>query len=178
MFRGTIRRMSEFLIAFDDHDPSTFDYRGPGESLPLEVVDQRPVAAGTVMVEEDGREIPVRLLIDTGSGRYLNLIIKSRRRLKPPPEQTLGASVGVVGNTLVTMSPVWRLRLGSSVVENVEAAWTEPFQVPAVRNIPNLNGIVGNQLLRRFRIFFDYRGGRLILETLSGSPYAVHGFSD
>jgi hypothetical protein len=47
-----------------------------------------------------------------------------------------------------------------------------------VRNIPNLNGIVGNQLLRRFRIFFDYRGGRLILETLSGSPYAVHGFSD
>jgi hypothetical protein len=160
------------------HDPNTFDYRGPGESLPLEVVDRRPVVAGAVRVEEGGREILVRLLIDTGSGRYLNLITKSRRRLKPPPEQTLGASVGVVGNTLVTMSPVWRLRLGSSVVENVEAAWTEPFQVPAVRNIPNLNGIVGNQLLRRFRIFFDYRGGRLILETLSGSPYAVHGFSD
>lgn len=160
------------------HDPETFVYSGSGEVLALEIADRRPVVAGTVRVQEDGREIPVRLVVDTGSGRYLTLITKSRRQLKPPTEQTLGASVGVVGETLVTMSPVWRLQLGSSVVRNVEAAWMEPFRVPAVRNIPKLNGIVGNQLLRRFRVFFDYHGGRLILEGLSGSPDTVHGLSD
>jgi len=160
------------------HDPETFVYRGRGEVLALEIADRRPVVVGTVTVEEGGREIPVRLVVDTGSGRYLTLITKSRRRLKPPPEQTLGASVGIVGEILVAMSPVWRFQLGSSTVENVEAAWMESFRVAAVRNIPKLNGIVGNRLLRHFRVFFDYRGGRLILEPLSGSPDIVHGISD
>lgn len=160
------------------HDPATFVYRGPGETVPLEVVDQRPVVEARVTVREEGRRVPVRLVVDTGSGRYLTLITGSRRHLRPLAEQNLGASVGVVGETLVAMSPVRRLQVGSSVVENVETAWVEPFRVPAVRNIPKLNGIVGNRLLRRFRVIFDYHGGRLILEPPAGWYEAAHEAAD
>ena len=148
------------------HDPETFTYVGPGYDVPLEVVDRRPVVHGTVMIKEGGKEVPVRLMADTGSSRSLSLITKSRRHLKPPAEQTVGASVGVVGETRVVVALTQRLQFGSIFAEGVGTAWTEAFGVPAVRNIPNLNGILGNQFMNRFRVFFDYRGGRLILEPI------------
>ena len=151
------------------HDPATFDYRGPGFEVPLEVVDRRPVVRGTVIVNEGGKEVPVRLVADTGSGRFLALITKSRRHLKPPAEQRTGASIGVVGASTVVVAMTQQLQLGSIVARRVETAWMEAFGVPAVRNIENLHGILGNQLLGRFRAIYDYSGGRLILEPVDRS---------
>jgi hypothetical protein len=151
------------------HDPETFDYRGPGYEIPLEVVDGRPVVLGTVVVKEGGKEVPVRLMADTGSARFLALITKSRRHLKPPAEQREGASIGVVGNSTVVVAVTWRLQLGSIVARGIETAWMTAFGVPAVRNIENLNGILGNQLLNSFRAFYDYRGSTLILEPVDRS---------
>jgi hypothetical protein len=109
------------------------------------------------------------LVADTGSGRSLALIIKSRRHLKPPAEQSVGASVGVVGRTAVVLASTHQLKLGSITVSDVETAWLEAFGVPAVRNIEHLHGILGNQFLSRLRVFFDYQRGRLILEPISDS---------
>ena len=148
------------------HDPATFNYQGSGNEVPLEVVDRRPVVHGTVMVKESGKEVPVLLVADTGSSRSLSLITKSRRHLKPPTEQTVDTSVGVVGESRVVVASTRRFQLGSIVAEGVETAWTEASGLPAVRNIPNLNGILGNRIMNRFRAFFDYRGGRLILEPV------------
>ena len=77
------------------HDPQTFVYRGPGYELPLEVVDRRPVVHGTVVVKEGGKEVPVKLVADTGSGRFLALITKSRRHLKPPAQHKKWARASV-----------------------------------------------------------------------------------
>ncbi len=145
------------------HDAGTFVESGSGDVLPLEVVDGRPVIDAEVMTETGKKVLPVRLVVDTGSGRYLTLINGSRRRLSPPDTRSLGASVGVVGETLVTIAPVARLTVGTLVTENLETAWMEPYQIPAVRNIPNLNGILGNALLDRYHVIFDYSRGRLIL---------------
>ena len=152
------------------HNPDTLDYRVSGYEIPLEVVDGRPVVRGTVVVKEGGREVPVRLVADTGSGRSLALITKSRRHLKPPTVQREGTSVGIVGDSTVVVALTRQLQLGSILARNVETAWMERFGVPAVRNIENLNGILGNQLLNRFRAFYDYRGGRLILEPYDPAP--------
>jgi hypothetical protein len=151
------------------HDPETFDYQGPGIEVPLEVVDRRPVVRGSVVVKEGGKEVPVKLVADTGSGRFLALITKSRRHLKPPADQRMGASVGVVGDSTVVVALIRQLRLGLVVAREVETAWMEAFSVPGVRNIENLNGILGNRMLSSFRSFYDYRGGRLILEPLDRS---------
>ncbi len=151
------------------HNPDTFDYRGLGYQIPLEVVDRRPVVRGTVIVKEGGKEVPVRLVVDTGSGSLLALITKSRRHLKPPAEQKVGASIGVVGDSTVVVALTQQLQLGSIVARRVETSWMEAFGVPAVRNIENLNGILGNRLLSGFRAFYDYRGGRLILEPVDRS---------
>jgi hypothetical protein len=146
------------------HDPETFVYRGGGQVLPLEVIDGRPVIDGLVVVKAGKKPVPIRLVVDTGSGRFLTLITGSRRQLKPPAERTISGSIGVVGDTLVVVGAVAELRLGTLVTSNVAAAWMEPFRIPAVRNIPKLNGILGNPLLSRHHVFFDYRHGQLVLE--------------
>ena len=156
------------------HDSETFVYSGKGEIVPLEVVDRRPVVEARVVAEAGKKSVPERLVIDTGSSRYLTLITKSRRQLKPPAERTLGASVGIVGDTLVVLAPVDRLEIGSLLMQKVETAWMEPFRLPAVRKIPKLNGIIGNPLLSRYHVFFDYRHGRLILERRSDFPDTAH----
>ena len=84
----------------------------------------------------------------------------------------------MVGDSLVVVGPVEGLGLGSLETRRVETAWMEPFRIPAVRNIPKLNGIIGNPLLSRYRVFFDYRHVRLILEGASDSPDTVHEKSD
>lgn len=145
------------------HDPETFVDSGSGDVLPLEVVDGRPVIEAEVMTEIAKKPLPVRLVVDTGSGRYLTLINGSRRRLRPPEMRSIGGSVGVVGDTLVMIAPVARLTVGTLVTENLDTAWLEPYQIPAARNIPNLNGILGNALLGRYHVVFDYSRGRLIL---------------
>lgn len=148
------------------HDPKTFEFRGRGYEVPIEVVGGRPVLEGVVVIEEGGKEVPVRLMVDTGSSRFLTLVTKSRRRLKPPPEQRVGASVGVVGETVVSLASTHRLQLGPIVARELETAWLGAQDVPAVRNIEGLNGILGNRFLSRFRVIFDYRAGRLILEPV------------
>lgn len=144
------------------HEPETYSDPGWGEVLPLDIGDGRPIVEAVVVTQTGKKPVNVRLVVDTGSGRNLTLITGSRRRLKPPEERSIGASVGVVGDTLVPLGPVAQLTMGTQVVTRLEAAWLEPYQIPAVRNIPKLNGILGNALLGRYRVVFDYSRGQLI----------------
>lgn len=151
------------------HEPEAYSYQGTGFIIPLEVADRRPVVRGSVIIREGKKELPVRLVADTGSSRALSLITKSRRHLKPPDKQRSSVSVGVAGEAVVAVASTRRFQLGSIVAENVETAWMDSFRVPAVRNIEDLNGILGNQILSQFRAIFDYHGGRLILEPIARS---------
>ena len=160
------------------YDPETDIESRWGEILPLEVIDRRPVVEAEVVTEIGKKPLAVRLVVDTGSSRYLTLISGSRRRLRPPEVRSLGASTGVVGETLVTVAPVAQLTVGTHVTTNLETAWMEPYQIPAVRNIPNLNGILGNALLNRYRTLLDTRHGRLIVGDMFGSPDVMNEMSD
>lgn len=159
------------------HDPSSFVYRGPGQVLPLEVKDGRAVVRARVNVI--GRKaVAASLLVDTGSGRYLTLITGARRRLEPPTEKGHATSVGIAGATSVEVGRVAEVELGEVVVENVETAWVRSLEIPATTAIPKLDGVLGNRLLARYRVFFDYRHGQLILEPPSGRPNMAAEKSD
>ena len=158
------------------HDPTTFRFQGAGHHIPLEVIDRRPVVHGTAIVKEHGAAVAVRLVVDTGSSRSLSLITKSARHLKPPSDRAEGANVGVVGESKVFLASTERLQIGPIVSEGVETAWVGTLGMPAVGNIPNLNGILGNRFLSRFRVIVDYRRDRLILSDPRVPSGAAHAF--
>lgn len=148
------------------HDPDTFVYEGDGEVLPMEIVGRRPLVTASVVVKEGEKPVPVKLIVDTGSNRHLSLISRSRRRLKPPGNLKQDTSIGVTGDISVVIGRTARLEVGPLESTDVETNWVEPYRIPAARNIDGLNGILGNPLLSDYHVFFDYRGGRLILEPL------------
>ena len=160
------------------HPPEIFDPAARGELLPLELEGNRAVVQAEVLTVGAKKPLPVRLVVDTGSGRFLTLISGSKRRLKPPENRSIGASVGVVGETLVAVAPVARLTVGGRVVEEVEAAWMEGYQIPAVRNIPKLNGILGNAFLGLFHTTIDYSNGWMVLGEAYGYPDTPNENSD
>jgi hypothetical protein len=159
------------------YEPGDYSYQGDGVILPLEIDDRRATIEGRVVVD-DGKPIPVKLLLDTGSSRYLMLIDGSRRRLKPPEVTGGTTSVGVVGNTALTTARTARLELGSIVAADLDTTWVKPPQIPAGRNIDKLNGVIGNGLLSRFRVIVDIRRGQCIFESPSGLSDAMHGKPD
>lgn len=158
------------------YEPATFRFQGAAHHIPLEVIDRRPVVQGTAVVKEHGAAVAVRLVVDTGSSRSLSLITKSARHLKPPSDRAEGASVGVVGESRVFLASTERLQIGPVVAEGVETAWVGTLGMPAIGKIPNLNGILGNRFLSRFRVFIDYHRGRLILSDPRAPSGAAHGF--
>ena len=159
------------------HDPSSFVYGGTGQILPLAIRDGRAVVRARVNVS--GRKaIAVSLLVDTGSGRYLTLISGGRRHLEPPLERGNETGVGITGATPVKVGRVAEVKLGELVVEHLETAWVRAFEIPATTTIPKLDGVLGNRLLARYRVFLDYRHGRLILEPPSGRPNMAAEKSD
>jgi len=160
------------------HDPATFSYEESGHHVPFAVIDRRPVVHGKVVVRDDGKEVPVRLVADTGSSRSLSLITRSARHLKPPADRTSGASVGMVGQSRVVFASTTSLHVGPFQAAGVDTAWIGSAGVPALNKIPDLNGILGNEFLSRFRVIFDYGRERLILKEISGLSGTVPGIVD
>lgn len=159
------------------YEPGDYSYQGDGVILPLEVDDRRATIEGRVVVES-GKPIPVKLLLDTGSSRYLMLIEGSRRRLKPPAMTGGTTGVGVIGNTALVTARTARLELGSIVATDLDTTWVKAPQIPAGRNIEELNGVIGNGLLSRFRVIVDTHRGRCIFESPSGFSDVMHEKSD
>ena len=84
------------LRAQDEED--TFTYEGGGVALPIEIVDRRPVIDAVVTVEGGKKPTDVRLMIDSGSARFLTLVIGSKRRLKVPADTS--SRVALAASTL------------------------------------------------------------------------------
>jgi hypothetical protein len=148
------------------HDRDSFEYRGRGETLPIDFTsDRHPVLTATVTPA--GRPpVEERFLLDIGSGLALALHspFVNAQHLLDPPAKTIRAigGAGAGGRTLGRLGRVTALQIGSFTFANVIAMLSED-RAGAFAN-PSLAGNIGAQIVKRFRAFFDYGRRRLILE--------------
>lgn len=151
--------LSRFVVTVDYaagkltiYDPATFKYSGAGEILPLTFKHHWPYVHGTIKV----KGVPAQsgeFLVDSGSGDAVDhpAILKSTAPLRKiqtgvglgtPTEGALGrAEYFVLGN----------YRLSAPIVSCCSAN-------------PDDQEKIGGEVLRRFRVIFDYPHGRIILE--------------
>lgn len=146
------------------HDPETFVYRGPGHVIPLIVDQRRPFVEARVTTDR-GKRARIRLLVDTGMESTLMLIRSSHRKLRVPEDSREISARGVGGTTDAHIGVVEKVEIGSLTLGPSPATFMHRNSIPVVRDLPDLNGLVGNGLLGRFRTFVDYRRQRLILEV-------------
>ena len=158
-------------IDYADHklriyEPEKYTYSGAGESIPLTLQDGHFFVPAKIRVP--GRPMfNGQFLVDTG-GCMMTVVLTTpfarSNRLPARNQKTiLDRSVaGLGGETKLQIIRASSFALGSSVIR-------EPITYISQDNGGALassqyDGIIGSEILRRFKVIFDYARRRLILE--------------
>lgn len=134
------------------------------ETFNLELVNNKPFI--NVSVELEGQKIsPLKLLIDSGSSDALWLINNEMKNLKIPEknfEDFLG--FGISGSVYGKRARADRFSLGEHTLNDVKVAFPDSTSLQYVYNIHERDGSIGGEILKRFRVIFDYSGNKITLK--------------
>ena len=146
------------------HDPERYVYQGLGEVIALRLVGGHPHCEGTLVLPNGDRR-RLDLVIDSGAGSALTVIEDGSGGLPAPASavpRRLGRGLNGEIQGVVTRLP--RLELGSMILNDIVTSFARRQSGIAPRAQANL----GADVLRRFRVVFDYRHRRMILEPGAG----------
>jgi len=157
---------SETVSVFD---PQTFEYEGPGTAVSLELNGHEPIVH--IRIGLPGKEpIEAAVLLDAPYPRSMTFgtpfalqqdlhdsMLKVTHRLLP------SAVFGVGGKTVLETGRVEWVELGSYRLNLPDAAFASHARGGAFART-DIAGIIGGELLRRFRVILDYSRHRMILE--------------
>lgn len=164
------------------HDPSTFAYHGAGERIPVDLSRRVPVLRAEFVA--NGTNIPVRLLLDLGTGGYASVLTKPfvDRHVEsltagPCTERLLGAGVG--GSVHGRVTALSALHLGSLQVPNPYVA--VPANDRGFFGATWVDGTLGAPVLSRTRLILDYAHHEVIIEPVTAMdapfPFDKSGLS-
>lgn len=148
------------------YPPKNFNYKESkrkSETLPLTIIGKKAYVNGAV-TKEDDTEIPVKLLVDTGSSDALWLFNDVEKGLEVPTqhyEDFLGE--GLNGSVFGKRTRLKGMRIGSFYFDDAKAAFPYKESFQAIKDLSNRNGTVGGEVLKRFNIVFDYPGNKISL---------------
>jgi hypothetical protein len=169
------------------YEPKDFQYSGPGDSIPLELKDNASSVRARLGLP--GRApIEGNFRIDTGGSHTLLLhspFVKTQKVMESMSRTIAAPSAGLGGETSIRLGRVQGLQLGRFALESVVTGLAVSAK-GALAN-PDLTGNIGDGILRRFKVIFDYRNRRMILEPndhlrepfesdMSGTVLTAEGF--
>jgi hypothetical protein len=170
--------INEFAVEIDYqnkflnlYDPRTFTYSGKGAAIPISLAGRTPVARAKIIVE--GREaVEGNFEVDTGGDGALivySQFAKKQKLLEAMPRTIQSGGVGVGGEEEVLIGRVKRVEFGRLVIDSPTIGLARKSEEE------RYDGILGNEILRRSKVIFDYSRKQMILEPNGsfGDPYEV-----
>jgi len=116
------------------------------------------------LVLSDGRSVPGEFMVDTGwrSGVTLNAPFSKAKRIPRTVEKTIEGitGIGIGGPTKDVIGRISSLKLGQFAVERPVVA----FSKSGIASDDSFSGIIGGEVLRRFKVVLDYPGQQMFLE--------------
>jgi hypothetical protein len=169
------------------HDARSYEYRGPGERIPMQVVQNFLFVEGQVFLYGSDKPIDALFLVDTGVRMTVFNSPYSAEHSLPAQSPTRLQGVTGCGIGGVSKGFVGRVRsigLGSIVFEN--PAVTFSTDSAGALADTNFAGIIGADFLERFTAVFDYSRSSMFLEKnrafgapfewdMSGIRFALNG---
>ncbi len=144
------------VIRFIDPDKYTTKKGKKYETLPLTIHGNKAYVTGEVQLKDDSN-IPVKLLVDTGSSDAIWLFQDHEKGIGIPDknyEDYLGK--GLNGHIFGKRTRVKKLKIGSFTLSDAKAAFPNMECFGSITDLGDRNGSVGGEVLRRFNIVFNY----------------------
>jgi hypothetical protein len=147
------------------HDPATFEPAKGADAVPLSFHGPRRVPyAGLEVVTAGGERTDVEVVVDLGASHTLSLNTDAIEQFVSPQEtisSTLGH--GVSGALQGRVGRLAGLKLGKFSFKDVVATFPiGEHQHPG--GMDSRDGNLGNGILKRFNVTFDYANQRMLLE--------------
>lgn len=146
------------------HRPKTYQYSGNGRRIPLLIEDNRPYINATITPYG----YPARaskLMVDLGSNAALSLTAGCgfEQKLIAAAPRTLRRNLATIkGSNEIVLGRVQTVQFGAIQIQQPTAIFGK---TEATEDCDRLNGKIGYQILRRFKVILDYPHRQLILET-------------
>ena len=174
--------IKEFVTEIDYHarvvrlyDKDTFQYTGPGQSIPVELNAQGHPIVEAEVAPIGAKALTGKFLLDLGSSASLALYspFVAQNHLPGPNVRTIRAmgAAGVGGEMKARIGRVTGLKIGPFRLVAPVALFAED-KAGAFASA-DIQGNIGEQILSRFKIFLDYSRQRIILEPNKsfGEPF-------
>ena len=147
------------------HKPEYYKYKDRKRDiiLPLHFDGNKPFVR-TSIVTDDLKDVPVKLLVDTGASDALWLSENSDERINLPQnhvETFLGR--GLSGDLYGTKGRIDGIWVGPLILPQPIVAFPNSEIIDQLISSNDRNGTIGAEILRRFHVTMDYRNSRLTL---------------
>lgn len=175
--------ISEFVVEIDYlnkvmslYDPKSYRYRGKGTIVPFRIKGRQTPLMDVSFLFRQGRRATATLELDTGADSAFvlnNPFVEKHRLLKTSKNIETSAGRGAGGETERILGEATRVSVGPFVFNKVPVFFS--LQKEGVDT--DFDGVVGGEVLRRFKVIIDYSRSRIILEPnkdLKG-PFEVDG---
>jgi len=141
--------------------PDKYQYKGTGQVIPIKIKDGSPMIR-LKMTTTSGKSIEDYFEVDNGMGATLLLRTPAVKKYGLLSEtQTIQAPIDIEagGEYKRKFGRLRSVQLGRYIIENPTVSLSE--------NVEGEGGIIGEEILRRFKVIFDFSHHRMILEPNS-----------
>jgi len=155
-------------------EPASFHDAGSGDTIPIKMI-RGNIFVSSSLTMADGKTVAGSFLVDTAWRSALSLTspFAANHSLLAKVSKSVDAitGIGIGGSTVDSVARITGLKLGRFAMENVVGEFSHAKA--GVMSQDDFAGIIGTEILRRFRVIFDYPEHRMILEPNTGfsNPY-------
>ncbi len=149
------------------YKPEHYQYRGKGEKIPIVVEDTKPYLYAKA-IYADNREVPIKVILDTGAGHALSLDMGTHEEIQLP-DKIIRAQLGRGLNGVITGSVgrLEKLKIGSYELQNVITSFPDTNSMAAqIARKLDRQGNIGCELLKRFTVVIDYSRNYVVLKPV------------
>lgn len=147
------------------HDPKSYKYSGSGHTIPLVIKDNRPFFRARVM-QVNAKVAEGNFEFDIGQVGALTLgeSFTSKNELLKFTRKTLQISTGSIlaGRTNAQIGRIQKLQLGRFIIQNAFTTFVPGNS--GEEDTTDYAGLIGAEILRRFKVTIDYSRKQVVLE--------------
>ncbi|GAB3713437.1 hypothetical protein GCM10027592_52680 [Spirosoma flavus] len=149
--------------------PDKYKYRkGKGDRYPITIQNTKAYT-DAFSVFDGEKTMPLRVVLDTGAGHALLLDRSRSTAAMPLPAKNIRAQLGRGLNGIINgcMGRIQKVRFGRYELDNILASFPDSmaFGMKLI-DMPERQGNVGCELLRRFNVTFNYPDQYVVMKPI------------